>query len=326
MNKIVASQYHSESEIFGAAKKLLREDALLMKSSQEECHKSRNYWPISFSYPRAHLEPIEKRNLFSRILPGEPYSFTNEALYLKTYSTSAYALTHRKAGWDCMRHLEILYSGSIPYIPDLGCLPKYTMTHYPKNFISWTNKLFLSEVIAPQSVYAILRKFNEKHLSTRSMASYLVSKFKGPLRRVIFYDESLPEIPDYLSIMTLIGLKELFGRNCLVTFPTPYLYEGYEGDSAKLYGGGFGYLKAIDTSKLNNNEKIGKELINYNPKPEELLVIGNISRNQSAIRHFRKLEKQSVYLHGEDASISSDGRISRLSRTSSALTFAREID
>ena len=79
-------------------------------------------------------KPQEKKLLVSEVKPTVPYSYSDSRKYLTQYETSCYALTFKKGGWDCFRHLEIMGSGCIPLMPDAGQIPKYTMTHYPKEF------------------------------------------------------------------------------------------------------------------------------------------------------------------------------------------------
>lgn len=43
------------------------------------------------------------------------YSYDTEAEYNKQYSESYFAVSSKKAGWDCLRHYEIIAAGCIPY-------------------------------------------------------------------------------------------------------------------------------------------------------------------------------------------------------------------
>ena len=46
-----------------------------------------------------------------------------------------FGVTRSKAGWDCMRHLEIMAAGCIPFFTDLDELPSLTMQLYPKGLL-----------------------------------------------------------------------------------------------------------------------------------------------------------------------------------------------
>jgi len=44
-----------------------------------------------------------------------------------------FGVTRKEAGWDCMRHTEVMASGCVPYFVDLEKLPKATLHFYPKD-------------------------------------------------------------------------------------------------------------------------------------------------------------------------------------------------
>ena len=49
----------------------------------------------------------------------------------------------RKKGWDCLRHYEIIASGSVPFFEDYESIPKFTMFNYPKTLQKKANDLYL---------------------------------------------------------------------------------------------------------------------------------------------------------------------------------------
>ena len=44
-------------------------------------------------------------------------------------------------------------------------------------------------------------------------------------KRVLYLDSFLPSEPHYMSLITLVGLKRIFGVNCDVAFPVDFVYE-----------------------------------------------------------------------------------------------------
>lgn len=99
--------------------------------------------PIHFGIPECQLithNPI-KEKLFAHIIPGDKstYIFNDEESYYKDYEISYYGKTWKKAGWDCLRHYEILTNKCIPYFPDLESCPEMTMTTFPKKLVLQTN-------------------------------------------------------------------------------------------------------------------------------------------------------------------------------------------
>ena len=123
---------------------------------------------ISLTWPPGHLGPVGRQNAF-KVLPisyaaypefvrphplPKVYDFApyrpaamsayrhlrlygplEEARYFDDYSRSYFGFTRRKAGWDCMRHYEILAAGSIPYFVNLSQAPRNTMASFPRELV-----------------------------------------------------------------------------------------------------------------------------------------------------------------------------------------------
>jgi hypothetical protein len=70
---------------------------------------------------------------FAVVVPGDQssYIFHDEGSYLGGYATSYFALTTEKAGWDCLRHYEILLAGAVPYFSNVHDLPSGTLHYWP---------------------------------------------------------------------------------------------------------------------------------------------------------------------------------------------------
>jgi len=105
-------------------------------------------FPVSFSYP-SYYQPLVKNNLSKQFflapcIPGlvDTYRFNTESSYYLQYSSSWFSLTTKKAGWDCMRHYEIIKAGSIPYFPGIVEKPITTMSNYPVDLQIKANYLF----------------------------------------------------------------------------------------------------------------------------------------------------------------------------------------
>ena len=101
-------------------------------------------------------------------------------------------MTHKKGGWDCNRHYEILANGCIPYFPDIYDCPKGTLFSFPKNIIYQTNALFdkWTQVCDYDTfnddefgdVYRfylkLLMNYTAENLTTVSLAEYILSFYK----------------------------------------------------------------------------------------------------------------------------------------------------
>lgn len=272
------------------------------------CFEKKGIYPISFSWPGGWSSPVEKSKLLSSIVPGLPYSFADPSLYLREYQDSAFAFTFKKGGWDCFRHLEILASGCIPVMPDVHEIPPFTMVHYPKRLL----RSVLEQESLATSEYSLMRPHTmaqiSGHLSSEQMAKYLLRCAGYQGGRILFIDESLSRQADYLSVLTLIGLKQLLGKDLHVAHPVPYMYENYSGDLGVLYGRGFGYTKVVSESCMNENEARGLAVRDYLDIDSSYfsdfakVVFGNLTDSRGLIGRFEQSvhSEKGIYLRGDD--------------------------
>ena len=108
--------------------------------------------PISFSIPRGHVldVPPPKGKPLAAVVPGtmETYEFRPqpghtpaqlaalERDYFVDMQRSMFGLTWKKAGWDCLRHLELLASGCLPLFTDISAAPRGALALYPKKVLA----------------------------------------------------------------------------------------------------------------------------------------------------------------------------------------------
>ena len=122
--------------------------------------------PISFAIPKSKiLDKIDyyPKNILAPLIPGKlnTYIYDNESSYYEMYKKSIFALTYKKAGWDCLRHYEILMNGCIPLFLDIKNCPKNIISTLPKNELI----MFLNDFSKIFSFYNPLRIFKKKHLT-----------------------------------------------------------------------------------------------------------------------------------------------------------------
>ena len=193
-------------------------------------------FPISFCIPSQKVRPIQtKTKKYSSIIPGEPYSFDDQDAYMDEYATSEYARTQKKAGFDCMRHLEILAAGSVPIFEDPWTIPKNTMTHYRKDLLNKGEGATAED----------WRECFRANLTSPAMALYMMAMMGIDGRKVLWMDVSTPVQPDYLALGLFYGFKEICGSEMDVLEEIPYCYDDYGGDVSQLYGKGFNYTKLL---------------------------------------------------------------------------------
>ena len=83
------------------------------------------------------------------------------------YKKSIFALTYKKAGWDSLRHYEILMNGCIPLFLDIKNCPPDTLTSLPKDkLIKILNEF--NEILKFYNPFKIYKK---KHLTFRRIFS-----------------------------------------------------------------------------------------------------------------------------------------------------------
>lgn len=110
--------------------------------------------PTTFAIPKSQLIKTnpEKAKLFGTVIPGDmsTYVFDNEKEYYQDYASSHYGITCKKAGWDCMRHYEILANRCIPFFPNLEQCPPNILSTFPKDIIIETNRYARDNKIHPE--------------------------------------------------------------------------------------------------------------------------------------------------------------------------------
>lgn len=287
-------------------------------------------WPISFSYPlEKQGRPRPPIGIVSPMFPGHRYGFTDEQEYLGMYGAYSFALTHKKGGWDCLRHLEIMYSGALPFMPDASRIPPFTMVHYPKRlFREVADHLCHSGGYVSEDASRALGTYFNQHLTCKAMASYLLLAAQvEPTDKVLFVDEALPSVPDYQSIFTLIGLKQALRARLSVAFPVDYIYDDWQGNALALYGRGFGYSRSLSATLRGPSESLRETvaLSEESLSSFDRVVIGSVTRNATAVAatlaHFPA--SQTVWIHGEDDGPSTQDM--ELYKKLGVRAFAREL-
>lgn len=137
--------------------------------------------PISFGVPKEKLiqDNPDKVKLFATVIPGEfdTYIYTDENSYYSDYASSYYGKTWKKAGWDCLRHYEILANKCIPSFPDIESCPVNTMVDFPKELVIEANRYSLKEEIHPEydKLNNEIFEWTKNKLTTESVAKKILN-------------------------------------------------------------------------------------------------------------------------------------------------------
>jgi len=136
--------------------------------------------PISFAIPESQLltDKPAKDKIISHIVPGNvgTYVFNNEEEYYADYARSYYGRTSKKAGWDCMRHYEILANRCIPLFSDLKDCPSRTMIHFPKDVIKQVNRYSERFTVHPRydEINEYLFNYTKHNLTTKHLVKRMI--------------------------------------------------------------------------------------------------------------------------------------------------------
>ena len=136
-------------------------------------------FPISFSIPKEKIceNYNVKTKILSSLIPGDlsTYIYNTEEEYYNEYKTSYFAITTKKAGWDCMRHYEILSVQTLLYFPKIENKPKLTMSSFPVRLQLNVNNIFQNLMLSDNNIDT---------LENIRLKYYSKSKIKYGLRRV----------------------------------------------------------------------------------------------------------------------------------------------
>jgi hypothetical protein len=272
---------------------------------------SKQTFLISFSWPGGHKSTNRnwsERKSVSRVFPGESYSFNSYSEYLAEYEGSKVATTFKKGGWDCFRHIEILAAGALPYMPDIEHAPKGAMARYPKTLMKLVKKSIQEGIIPDESATQLLSAYFREYLTSEAMATLMLKNVDFQGGDVLFLDPGLKTVPDYLSVMTLVGLKRVLGKDRVkVPFGADPVYKNWQGDSSQLHGLGFGYTAILESNFRGKEEGIEFSTSDLQQvvSSSDLTVIANVSRNRDFADYISSLDvcaRSRLFIWGDDLS------------------------
>jgi len=140
---------------------------------------SDEFIPIHFAIPECKItnNKLVKTQDYGKIIPNiGGYIFNEEFDYYNDYNKSYFGVTMKKAGWDCMRHYEILANNCIPYFVDLESCPKNTLTNLPKDMLlkakNLTSEFYESDYF---DILDSIFDYTKNNLTTKKLAQYVLN-------------------------------------------------------------------------------------------------------------------------------------------------------
>ena len=136
-------------------------------------------FPISFAIPEEKivLGEVVKTHFMSTEAPvdGCRYQFTKEEDYYQEYQSSMFAITHKRWGWDCKRHYEILCNKCIPVFLEIDKCPPHTMKTLPRKLLSEIEKSYKEVTKEDYTAWLDeLSAYTKEHLTTKKLAQYML--------------------------------------------------------------------------------------------------------------------------------------------------------
>jgi len=146
------------------------------------------------------------KHLLAPLIPGRlnTYIYENEMDYYKMYQNSIFALTYKKAGWDCLRHYEILMNGCLPIFLDLENCPSNTMTNFPKKDVIMIKKRYENILKS----YFPIKIFKRKFLNIKRFTDYF-SNFFSNKKEIKDYIDNEKDIFEFRSNLLNFTKKNL---------------------------------------------------------------------------------------------------------------------
>lgn len=242
---------------------------------------SGNIFNITFSIPEEKIVkkiPV-KDKILAPLIPGisSTYIYKTEETYYNMYKSSYFGLTKKKAGWDCLRHYEIICNGCIPVFENIENCPKNIFHEEQKKLFIKCNDIYekmknknindlsQDEIDNLNNMINELLNYCRNNLTTENMANYILNKIKLNPTKILFLSGTNDGAigTDYLRCLILHGFKTKFGNNCHDYPLIPHIYKNIVNNSR--FNNGFTYSKLLD--------------INYHDFEKDYKIEHDISNN-----------------------------------------------
>lgn len=158
-------------------------------------HSKEIMYPIGFAFPEEKIQTsLPKIRTQAKMKPKPlgkigrdyKYPYKNEQAYYDGYRESLFGLTYKKAGWDCLRHYEIMACRCLPFFTDIDQCPPEVCKTLPKDLIKEAVKMrglyddinYYHTDQGNKEYHDLESKIFEhfkKHCTTRTLAEYVLN-------------------------------------------------------------------------------------------------------------------------------------------------------
>ena len=229
-------------------------------------------YPINFSIHDSKIvtKIPEKTRILAPLIPSytNTYVYDSEDQYYQMYQESCFAITTKKAGWDCMRHYEILANACIPLFLDIDECPDSILTFLPKQLLIDVKEFYFRHINGKHKIEELskneldiietytheLWSYTRDKLTNMEMAKYVLgrSDLNRIPRNILFLSGCIH--PDYLRCNILSGLKDIYKDQCHDFPKIPHIYTDYSTPEL-CYGKGFSYSRLFQEEEFRNNSR-----------------------------------------------------------------------
>lgn len=148
-----------------------------------------NVMPVQFAIPAEKvMGPLSKDLIVAPLDPMNvaTYIYEDEPSYYASYRRALFGKTMKKAGWDCLRHYEIMACGAIPYFQNIEHCPHTIMMNLPKEelivaktLLEFNDGQIFKKASGKEIWQDLMEKVQAKllsNLTTTALARYVVDK------------------------------------------------------------------------------------------------------------------------------------------------------
>jgi hypothetical protein len=258
-------------------------------------------YPLSYSIPsECFCNTLTQKNIdIAKLIPGklDTYIYDNQEKYYQMYQESKFGITHKKYGWECLRHYEILANNCIPLFKDLEKCPINTMVSFPKNDIIDINKKLINKKLSENEYIKKLKKifnYSINNLTCEKNAEKFINKIlylnndlknKKNIKILMLSGMIGYRNVNYTRELLSIGLRKILNENFIEYPKINVIYKNCK-NIKKYIGKGFTYGGILDDININRDD-IENRIKN---KEFDIIIYGKVGKKRGEIDDLKNLK------------------------------------